>query len=77
MLCASTCSAEDVSKHHVQYHLLLSRRNDWTGNSDLYFLRCSVRTLEVVQLTGGLSSPSIHRFHGCGPVLLGVWRVLC
>ena len=77
MLCASTCSAEDGSKHHVQYHLLLSHRNDWTGNSDLSFLRSSVRTLKVGQFTGWLYSPSIHRFHGCGAVLLDACPALC
>lgn len=77
MLRASTCSAEDVRKHHVQYQHLLSHRNDWTGNSDLSFLRSSMRTLEVGQFTGWLYGPSIHRFHGCGPVLLDVWPVLC
>jgi len=45
--------------------------------SDLSFLRSSVRTLKEGSFTGWLYSLSIQKFHGCGPVLLDVWPVLC
>lgn len=57
MFCASTCSAEVMSKPRVQCHLLLSRGNDWTGKSDLSFLRSSVRALKAGQFTGWSVQP--------------------